>query len=169
MDDLVSAILATTYTKSQLLRRVRLLKDFISYRLFNEGGSGKDFATSVEEFIKSQNITDNWLASLGEQYLGSFTPENFNDQFKKLESALSATKSIIVYLPVELSERDIEEIGRWFKQNLGPQALFEVSFDADLIGGCALSYKGIYKDYSIRANIKANQKAILDSLKEFKQ
>ena len=178
---LAEKIVKTTYTKNQLLRRIRLLNDFISYRLFSPQGTAiKDLKEQIKKFFEAQvnnNIGElsviaqeaDWLNKLDEDFFSHFTTGNFNVAFDELEKELSTAVPIIIYLPFFMPEPEQKAVGDWLKQNISPQTLFETNFNANLVGGCSLSYKGVMKDYSILGRIEANKQQITYQLKTFRR
>lgn len=180
-DTQITKLLSETYTKDQLLKRLRVIKDFISFRLFNltPEQNKLPLPAQVELFLALHQkdiielnilrLEGNWAVSLKEEFYNQFTLDNYQGLFKALDQISAQVNPIIVYLPIELPEKDRFSLGSWFKQNLGLTTLFELQFDANLIGGCALSFKGTYKDYSLRSKISQNQAQIISSLKEFKR
>ena len=72
----------------------------------------------------------------------------------------------MVYTPVIIPDETIPELGQKIRATFGT-VLFELRFDPDLIGGCALVWKGVYKDYSLRAKIAEKHKEILEGFKSF--
>lgn len=176
---MVQKILTETLTKPQLFRRLRVLKDLINFMLFKL--SPEETSLSVDKKIQlflalhQHDILElnllrqegSWLTSLGDDFYQKFNRDNLTRIFESLEKELAETKHIILYLPTEIPEASQMAIGQWFKTNVGVDTTFETKFDANLIGGCAISYNGMYRDYSLRAKIETNKQSILDSLKTF--
>ena len=178
---LTEKIMKTTFTKNQLLRRIRLLNDFISFRLFRpEGIQSKDLREQIMKFFATHSKGSageldviaqeaDWLNSLEESFFARFTKENFNVAFDSLEKELSNAVPVILYLPFFMPEVRQLEVGKWFKDNIGPHMLFETNFNPNLVGGCAVSYRGEMRDYSILGKIDANKQLIINNLKSFKK
>ncbi len=178
---IIEKLVINTYTKPQLIRRIRVLRDFAFFRLFNLSVEQQKLPLSsqIQLFLAlhQKDILElnllrqegNWMTSLGDEFFSLINPANNNDFFKTLEDMANNTKPIIIYLPIELPEPNQLELGQWLKTNVGPQSLYEISFNGELIGGCAISYNGTYRDYSLRAKINNNKEAILTSLKSYKR
>lgn len=181
MNNLFETIIKDSLTKAQLQRRLRILKDFIAFRLFNLGPdqAAMDYKKQIEYFLTLQqkNILEldllrqegNWMSSLGKEFFDQFNSQNYNSFFSDLQREVNNLATIVVYMPVDLPEARKSEIGVWFKKNVSPLTIYEVGFDPNLIGGCAFSYKGVYRDYSLRERINQNKQTILSSLREFKK
>lgn len=178
---LIDPILAETYTKPQLIRRVRILQEFINYILFDYQGQKTVIATKmyIEGFLalhKDDLLKDDafvressWLESLDNNFWAQFNISNVNNLFKEIESYISGLRTVTFYLPIEFPDTQISSIGGWLKRNVSPSTIFEISYDPNLIGGCAISFKGLYKDYSLKGRINDNKEAILQSLRDFKR
>jgi len=56
----------------------------------------------------------------------------------------------------------------WLRENLDqPRLVFDFKVDPSLIGGCAFVYKGVYKDYSLRARISDNKDKIIGEFRKY--
>lgn len=173
---IVTNFLSLSYTKTEAIRRLRILKDFLNFYFF-ENSDQTDIMKSISSYENKQiNSTNENLASditffkrLGLEFFQEFNHQNLNDNLKTLEMTITTTKIPIIYLATELPVSEIEKLGQWFKNNLDATAIFEINFDPSLIGGCAISYNGVVKDYSLRELIKESQKEILTILLAFKK
>jgi hypothetical protein len=169
--------LSKVYTKPQAYKALRAIKDFINFRSF-EAGQGRDFAGCLSEFEKvySQKASGQDLAlyfrlvkSYGEVFFNYFNPALLSDQLAFLERAIESAKTVMMRIPFEMPPADTEKIGLWFKANFGSDAMFDVMYDASLIGGCTLSFKGVEKDYSLRQRINQNKTQIIQALGDFRK
>ena len=178
--ELTDAVIKDTLTKNELLRRTRLLNDFLSFTLFSPQGQAiKDLREQIKAFFEGHQGNKaeldllvqeaDWLNSLPSEFFAKFTRENFNVVFDDLEKQLVSTIPVIIYLPFFMPDSEQGSVGEWLKKNVSETLLFETTFDPNLIGGCSFSYKGVTKDYSIHARIEANQQRIIEDLKGFKK
>lgn len=187
--DFVSQFLKTTYTKHQALTRFRILSDFLNFRLFTGNSTISETdpdligirldrigADSVsEQFNKFKKTYDRdierdlkFFLELDPGFFERFKKDNVNTLLPQLNKAINTDQICLVYLPFEIPEPEIEKLGLWFK-NISPLQLIEIKYDGGLIGGVALSYKGIYKDFSLRERMKKNQTKIIETLLMFKR
>ncbi len=182
-EQIIDKILEQTFTRPQLARRTRVLRDFISFRLYKiSEGPPLPLPKQIELYLAlhQKDLSElnllrqegNWLIALGEQFLSLFTPQNSSQIFKLLEEYAATIRPIFVYLPFEMPDQEVLNLGQWFKQNIGKGTLYEINYDGDLIAGCALSYRGVYRDYSLKRKFSENsqliQEAILKNLKSLK-
>ncbi len=176
--DLANLFLSKTFTKNQALRRLRLIKELLEL-LFFQGSNPDDFENTFSKlkakyspnFVGQEGleIDVNFIKELGPDFFKNFSSVNINDQLASLEKAVNDTKTILIYLPFELPGDHIIDIGGWLKKNLGVNTLFEINYDPELIGGLAISYKGIFKDYSLRAKVNENKAKVLEVLGGYKK
>jgi F0F1-type ATP synthase delta subunit len=95
------------------------------------------------------------------------TPQNIYATFETLEKDIKTIEPLILYLPYELPDEEISQIGTKLRADYGNKFLIEVNIDPNLIAGCALSFKGIYKDYSIKQKIADNKQQILSTFRQY--
>lgn len=196
MHHITEHILATSFTKKEALKRLGSLKAFLDFKFFYKNNyqsikQAMDEYSKVtnEEKTKIDKIDYAWLYTINEQMFLDFKPENIQQVLSEIEQEIVNQKIVIIYLSfdpenyqstLELSEiantansfelRDVpHEIGNWCKANIDKKILMEIKIDPNIIGGCALSINGVYKDYSVRARMVENKDAIIKSLSEFKR
>lgn len=157
MDNLIGIFLNQTYTVSDIKRRLILLKVFIYSKFFGSSFNEKEY-----------DPTDlKWLQSLGEEFLKNFQAKNASLTLSKLEAEFKKLKVLTVYVPFEIPDTEANQLGQWLRQTIGETMMFEVRIDPDLIGGAAFSWKGVYKDYSLRQTISERRSEILETFKGY--
>lgn len=185
---LAEKMLAATYTKNQMRKRMRLLKDFVNFRSYQNFKEKQNLAQEITAFLAKYplyNLDAHWLISLGEDVYKEFKELNTTNLLKQLARFLETVPTAVLFLPFELNdeiyyEKTITtssksqsipvrlevEIGSWFKKNISSTFLFEPSYNPDVIGGVALSWNGVYKDYSLREQVLANRERIINLFKD---
>ncbi len=86
--------------------------------------------------------------------------KNQEEIFTKAKAEIAAIEPLHLLLPRELPDGELEKIVGKLRKSYGPNFLVEIKFQGDLIGGCTMSYKGIYKDYSLHNKIVQNREKI---------
>lgn len=156
MDNILETILKETYSLSLLKHRMRILKSYLTQKLF---GSQKAVFSQADL---------NWLNSKDQTFYQEFTRENVYQLLNELEKQLNQMVPLVIYFPFEANDETLAQIGNFTRTIFAkPNLLLEAKFDPKLIAGCALSFKGIYKDYSLRAKIEQKKGEILESFKKF--
>ena len=151
----IDTLLTATYSLKQLRNRLRVLRNSLL---------GKFFSAKEDVEITKKNKT--WLVSLPDDFLKQFEKTNVYEKLDSLEKEINNIKPLTIYLAFEIPDEETETLGTYLRREIKPDLVFDVKLDPSLIGGCALSWKGIYKDYSLRASIQAKREQILSSLKQ---
>lgn len=151
--DLFNTILASTYTSSQLKKRLRSLKAYLDSKLFKA-----PLPNDLEE--------KDWLDSLGEEFYQAVTPDNFSDIIQSFEKQFDKLPKVVMSIPFDMPEADVLNIAKTLRTQR-VDLILQIKHDPDLIGGCSLIYNGVLKDYSVRKRIEDNKQAILASLRSY--
>lgn len=155
-NDLVATFLSTTYSMRQARARLRSLRDYLISSIYqprtNQPPSGDQ---------------DPWLLSLGNSFFEGFNEENVYQHLQFLETAIKNITPLILYLAFDMPDTEVNKMGLWLRTNIKNDLVFETKIDPNIIAGCAMSWKGMYKDYSLRARIDENKDKILINLKNF--
>jgi len=157
MDQILDTILTDTFTLSQLKLRLRILKSNLLKTFF--AGSQELEQTSLEEL--------NWLKSLPVSFYQQFNKDNIYKIFSELEEADKKLAVVTIYLTFEPDDEATKAIGTAARKTFGKTLLLDIKYDPKLIAGCALVWKGVYKDYSLRAKIEERKEQILQHFKKF--
>lgn len=157
MDPILEKILEQTFTFSKLKKRLNLLKTYLVNLYF------------ADQTISKDNVYDqeglNWINTLGQDFLSHFNKDNVYSLFEALEKQSSQLNSLTIYFAIPLPDEELAQVGRWLRSNIDKNLLFDAKINPELIGGCALVYKGIYKDYSLKNKINLNRNDILQNFK----
>jgi len=160
--DLLDQILSQTYTQTQALARLRVLKDLVLLQLFGHG-----YKKQANPLKLPPNQQTNWLVTLNQEIFKNFTKDNAYQIFDELEREIRTIKPLVVCIPFELPEEGITELGQYLRKIFGKNFMAEIKIDPSLIAGTALVWNGVYKDYSIRNKISDNRDQILHIIKEY--
>jgi|SRR3990167_5861047 len=156
MDDLLTVILQDTYTLSQFKKRLKILQSYFQQQFFRS--------------LATENLTprdSQWFKSLPKSFMESFNKDNLSQNLSSLNSKINSTPILTVYLPIDVSDEALDQIGSKVRNLFGENFLLDVKYNPNLIAGCALTWKGIYKDYSLHSRIGERKLAILQSFKKF--
>lgn len=159
---LLETILQDTFIKTLALKKVTGLKDYLLNKVFSSPKQGPS----------KINITDDpeittWVLSLNPALLTGINQQHIYTIFDQLEKDIKAIEALVLYLPYELPKEQLTEIGQNLREDYGNNFLIDIQINPDLVAGVALSYKGIYKDYSVKQSISLNKKAILTTFKQY--
>lgn len=155
MDDLFNILLTDTYTLSALRHWTRVLKSYFS----------KIFFGTADSVLDEHDII--WINSLPKDFLAKFDKNNITQNIAELEKKISQLQLLTVYLPFEVNDEAVKLIGGMARKLFNPKLFLDIKYDPTLLAGCALSWKGIYKDYSLKKKIEERKTEILAGFKTF--
>ena len=147
-EKLLSMLLRETYTKSDILRRLRLLREYLEFKYFSS-----ERQTDLSYFLAKHNVPEvdiGVFASFSDEFYASFTKENAYTELTKLSEAVDKQPQIVVLVPYDFGAEEIMRLGRWMRTNIHPQMIIELRNNPTLLGGCAFAYEGYYHDFSLR-------------------
>jgi len=156
-NNLLNIILETTYTLSQYKKRVKVLNSYLSGKFFQAIKNTENL--NLEE--------SKWLENLPKEFLDSFNKDNLSTLMTNLNSQIDKTPILTLYLPFEAQDEVLDQIGQKVRNTFGANFLIDIKYNPSLIAGCGLSWKGIYKDYSLHQKITERRLPILQSFKKF--
>ncbi len=156
MNRILDIILTNTYTLSDLKHRLRILKEYLETRFFNKTGPNEISPADSK-----------WFSTLSKDFFDQFNKDNFSQIFERLEKEIDKITPLVIYLSFDIDEQIKTRISSWLRQNLTQKIIFETRFDPNLIGGVALTFNGIYKDYSLRSKINEQKELILQEFKNY--
>ena len=158
-EKLYSAILSDTYTARKLQKRLRVLKNYFLSQFFNSSAPTGDEDEIVEE--------REWLESIDKENLAQITKDNVYQVFANLEARIKQIKLLTIYIAFDLPKEEITRLGKKLRVDYGGDFIFDVKFDPNIIGGSALVWGGVYKDYSVRSLIEHNKQDILGAFRSY--
>lgn len=160
MSNILSQILASTYTSSRLTKRLRLLREYLNQSFFS-----KKYDFSSQSYVDKEDLE--WIKNLDEQFLKQFKAESLDQTLDSLLEEAKKLPVLVIYIPVDFPDEEINRISQNVRQNLNKTILIDFKLDPTLLAGCAFVWNGVYKDYSLRKKIDANRESILAQLKGF--
>lgn len=157
-NNILAKLLENTYTLSGLKKKIKALKSALQEEYFGKGDT---------DTLNIQQEEKEWLKGLPHDFLIQFKKEDFNEIFKLLESRVDSLSPLTMYLAFEPKKEQLDEIGEYIRKNFSKDILADIKIDPSLIGGCALIWKGVYKDYSLKSRIQSKKEEILSSFGKF--
>lgn len=145
-EEIVKEFLEDVYTKDQALEKFDLLEKFLV---------DKFFSSSSPQLPSS-------LKGLSDEFYNYFTREEVYQKLSSLEKTLNRLKPLIIYLAFDPPQREIRELGRFIKDRMDKDIILEIRKNPSLVAGCALVWKGRYRDFSLRKIFQEKNDKILD-------
>jgi hypothetical protein len=166
-DQLLDIILTSTYVKADLLRRLRLVREYLEQRFFTPGEK-KDMSS----FLASQKVPADEQALIngwGDVFFSSFNKENAYDYLDQMNKRVKDLPTVNIYIPIDLDTGQTKKVGEWVKANVDREALVEFHVDTSVFGGCAFAWNGVYYDYSLKHYMHKKVDAIRKILTEYSE
>jgi len=174
MNDLLATILKDTYSLTRFKDRIRLLKSHLLRIVFGgESENNPDLEKDKVELLENRaglNMLpdETWLKSLPPAFYQKFTKDNIYDIFSSIEKSAGNLPVLTLFLPFEPNEATETQLGTMTRTTFNfPTLLLDIKLDPNLIAGTALSWKGVYKDYSLRARIAEKRSEISEGFRRF--
>lgn len=168
MDDtaLLSQFIKETYTKKDIARRLRLLREYF------EGGFFTFTEMEVTKFLLGKHATMDDIhvfVSWGKDFYDAFSKETMYARINALHEAVKKLPHVVMYIPYEPVPAEIVKLGKWCRQNIGGDLVVDLRTDITLLGGCAFVWKGVYRDYSLRYYMRKKKAEITRLVTEYVQ
>ena len=157
MAEILNTILIDTFTLTQLKHRVRILRGYLLKIFFN--------TQDENETISAADL--NWLKTLPENFYQNFNKDNVYSQFESLNQQISKLTPLTIYLTFDPDDEAAADIGQFARKTFDSLMLLDTKKNQDLIAGCAIIWKGVYKDYSLKAQIEEKKEQILSNFKKY--
>ncbi len=163
-EKILDQILKDTYTADSFKRRFQALRMQLSGKLYK--GNDQD---EIKDDVKSEkNDLEKWLEGFDQSVLEGITSNQFSAMSEHIDKFISNLNPLTIYFVFVPEEKQIEEVGKWLRQNLkNDRLIFNVKIDPALIGGCAIVYNGVYKDYSLKEKISKNKNLLIEEFRKY--
>lgn len=147
----INIILANTVTTDDLTERLSLLRGYYQTKLF---GGADDQKMGIREYLKDRATTEEHIHAL-EEWERTFqreqvTGKSVYDNFEVIQKELDALPTTTIYVPVKFPQKELQDMGEWFRREIQPNMMLEVKVDVSTVGGCAIVWGSVYHDISFR-------------------
>jgi len=158
-------MLKTTFVKADLMRRIRIVREYLEQKFFTPGEK-----KNLDVFLESQGEPkdeQSLITTWGDDFFSSFSATNAYDYLEYMTSRVKDIPVVNLYVPVELDFAQTMKIGQWFRENVDTWLLIEFHQEPATFGGCAYAWNGTYHDYSFHHAIHTHIKEIRSVLDTF--
>ena len=168
-NQLLDTILTNTYSTADLQHRLTLLREFLEDFFFTPHEHPNLIFLLNKFFVRKNESRDefNALNAWGYSFYSQFNRENLYPTLEAIEKSAESLPTVTLFLPFVPPMYEVPKLGKWLRSNVDPRALMEIKTDIQLIGGCAVSYRGVYRDYSLRYYLQKSKPAILKVIGEY--
>lgn len=155
-EQILDILLADTYTLTALKHKLQTLKLYLANILFTKN---TPLVLAEEDQIS--------INSLGQAFFRQFKPETLTQTLTSLDAQIKKIQPLVIYLPFEPPPAEIIRLGKWLRGSFSSNFVFETKIDPALMAGCALVWKGVYKDFSIKSRVDQNKDRILEVFRRY--
>jgi hypothetical protein len=162
--ELTDKLLATAYTKGDLLRRLGVMRSFLEQLYFTPK------QLPLKEYLDQRKTSDGdapALLGLGDQFFSAFNRENVYTMLDLMAKKVSNLPTVVVYLPGEIDSSESEKVGTWMRKNVRNDLLLDLKTDVTMVGGCGVVCEGIWHDLSLRYWMKKKQSQIIETIGKY--
>lgn len=164
VNQLQQIILSNTFTKADYLKRVRLMRAYLEQQFFtSEKMSFADFLAKLKISQRDREA----ILPYSQEMFKFFTYDNTYLLIDGLLASMKSLPLLTLYLAVILDDYQIDDLGKWFRQNLNPELLMEVHCNPALVSGCAFVWNGKYRDLSLHNFISKKQELITSIIQAY--
>jgi len=71
-----------------------------------------------------------------------------------LTAGITAIGQLSLRVGFDPSDEDIKDLSQWIRYHIGIQVVLDVIHDPSVVGGAIMSFKGMYRDYSLSHKIE---------------
>jgi len=163
MDELIfSTLVKDAYTRSGLLHKIGLLKEYLEFVFFTKNNSYVE-ESLIEEWKGGGEhaIQDKmFLKSLPVEFWKSFSRESLYNVLDLLSEKVDEIPVLSLIVPVDLPEQSIMEIGKWVRSEIDKDLLLDVEVKISLSVGCQFVWKDRLHDFSLSRFLNKHQDKI---------
>jgi len=165
-EQFIDEILKDTFTLDAFRKRFQALRLRIEGSVYNSGNEEKK--EEPENQTAPAKDQEKWLESFDGKLLSGITNDQFNAIKQHVDAFINSTPPLAIYFVFSLEEAQVKQVGEWLRKNLNnPKLVFDIKVDPGLIGGCAVVYKGVYRDYSLKGKISQNREQLVGEFRKY--
>lgn len=157
-------MLRTCFTKTELHRRINILRDFLEAKFF----MGETH--SLQDWLYAHHIPDpdsQAILSWGKAFYDSFTADNVYQVISDFTKFVSELPILTMYLPFTPQEKEMVSLGIWCRKNINARCILDIRSDPSLVAGCTLSWNGVYRDYSLHSFIEDSRDGVKKLISQY--
>ncbi len=148
MNQILSGILKDSFYLPDVRTRLMLLKQVLEEKFFH--GPPPDASRYTPDALAIPE---------------GINKDNAGQIMQTLEKDLQQIEPLIVFVATQMPPAEIAKLGKWIRANFPQVLIFNIKLNPNLISGCALSYKGIYKDFSLLSAMENKKEEIRQTLR----
>ncbi|MFP4022700.1 MAG: hypothetical protein ACLFTS_02545, partial [Candidatus Paceibacterota bacterium] len=146
------------------------LREFVDYVLYTDEQKHLPVMARIDRFCADRKVcfeNIQALKDLGEEFfLGVISASDPYKELSKIEEEFKKCPLFILQVPVNFSEKEIRELGKWVKENVNKRAFVSIKVNPKLGAGCIFSWGNKRYDMSFESKRKEKHRKVSNMIKE---
>jgi hypothetical protein len=163
-EGVLKKLLEGSLDRGVLFRRIGVVRQYLEQVYFTP--ENKSFL----EWCESANMNPDDMESLcglDEDFWSSFAKDTMYDMVETLRKQIGDLPTIGLYVPFELKNGECHAVGKWLRDNINPTLVLDIHKDESIVGGCAITAAGMWRDYSLRYYMRKKQAEIVGIMTKY--
>ena len=163
---LLGIFIEHTYSRSDFAYRISLLREFLEFIFFTKHDArvGNDAIEQFTAYSKKSVADIAFLRTLPPSFLEAFTQESFYEILNRLSEESKQLKILSLTVPVIFARADIDALGSWAREAIGPDLLIEIDVDPAIAVGCHVAWNNQLHDFSFDHYLRKSQTALHEKI-----
>jgi hypothetical protein len=162
--ELTQTLLKGSFDRGTLLRRIGVARQYLEQVHFTP--NKQPFADwAKKEDIRAEDVSV--FAGLDGPFWDSFTQENMYKSLEEIRLAIGALPAVGLYFPLTLEPTEMFKVGSWLREHVNSHVVMDVHVDESVIGGCAITASGMWRDYSVRYYMRKKRDEIVGIMDKY--
>jgi hypothetical protein len=163
-DEVLKKLLEGSLDRGVILRRIGVVRQYLEQVYFTpEKSSFLEWGEAHE--VHSDDMES--LSALDETFWSSFSKETVYDVLESIRKSVGVLPTIGLYVPFELKNGESHKVGQWLRDNVNPSLVLNIHKDESIVGGCAITAAGMWRDYSIRYYMRKKRDDIVGIMTKY--
>lgn len=162
-------ILENTFTKQDFYARIGLVQECLEHSIYDSENDIENRAMHCAEYARSKNQTNlaPYIEEWGNEVFAIFSAENIYNQIRDLKEMVENLPELVLYVPVDITGKNIESIGQVVREKFGAQVMIDLMIESNALGGCAFVWNGKYHDFTLNYFLKEKQSEVANLIRSY--
>lgn len=107
-----------------------------------------------------------WVSEILLSEIAKMDNKSPEEYLKSLREVLTGLESVNLTLAFEPSDKTTNKFSSYLQESTGKDVVLDISLDKSILGGVVISYRGIYKDFSIARLFNESSQTIEETIRE---
>jgi hypothetical protein len=162
--ELTQAIMKGSFDKGTIIRRIGVARQYLEQVYFtpNQQPFGE---WAPKAGVKPEDI--DVLTQLDGPFWDSFTRETMYQMLDDIRKDVGDLPTVGLYVPHRPNAPDELKYGAWLREKVNPELVMDIHVDDGVVGGCAITAAGMWRDYSVRYYMRKKRDDIIGIMTKY--